>query len=92
MSTHVQVYREAPVALARHLVPGALIALGSVGYSATGGTFRLGQLNTAGQTTSLKSAVAGGPTFKANNTGGKPAGAFVTNNGVPPSRSTGRRR
>jgi hypothetical protein len=60
------------------------IALGSVGYSATGGTFRLGQLNTAGQTTSLKSAVAGGPTFKANNTGGKPAGAFVTNNGVPP--------
>jgi hypothetical protein len=60
------------------------IALGSVGYSATGGTFRLGQLNTAGQTTSLKSGSTAGTTLKVNNTGGKPAAAFLSNSGQPP--------
>jgi hypothetical protein len=60
------------------------IALGSVGYSATGGTFKLGKANTAGKTTALKSGNVSGPTLKVNNTGNRPAAAFLSNSGQPP--------
>ncbi len=75
----------------RHLSPSLVIscaalfiALGSVGYSATGGTFVLGKSNSASKTTQLKSGNAGGPTLKVTNTGGKPAAAFVTKSGKAP--------
>jgi hypothetical protein len=60
------------------------VALGGVGVAATGGNFILGQSNGAGNTTSLSSGVTSGATLSITNTGGKPAGRFSSNSGVPP--------
>jgi hypothetical protein len=60
------------------------LALGSVGYSATGGTFRLGQANTANKTTALKSGAATGPALKVTHTANRPAAAFVSKSGTAP--------
>ncbi len=75
----------------KHLSPSLVIsclalfiALGSVGYSATGGSFILGKSNSANKTTQLSSGNAGGPTLKVTNTGGRPAAAFITKPGKAP--------
>jgi hypothetical protein len=60
------------------------IALGSVGYAATGGNFILGQGNSAANTTGLSSSVATGPTLNVANGGGKSAARFATSAGVAP--------
>ncbi|TMJ93376.1 MAG: hypothetical protein E6G67_12555 [Actinobacteria bacterium] len=60
------------------------VALGGAGYAATGGTFILGATNSADKTSILSSGVTTGATFRALNSGGKPAASFVANVGVPP--------
>jgi hypothetical protein len=60
------------------------IALGSAGYSATGGNFILGQPNSAGATTSLTSGVSTAQTLIVENTAGKAAAKFITNGSAPP--------
>jgi hypothetical protein len=60
------------------------VALGGVGVAATGGTFILGQSNSANNTSALASGVTTGPTFELSNSGGKPAARFNTPSGVQP--------
>ncbi|HEY7197562.1 MAG TPA: hypothetical protein VH306_10265 [Gaiellaceae bacterium] len=81
--------------LRRRLSPSLLIslvalfvALGGVGYSATGGTFILGHANQGGGTSSLSSA-AHGPTLKVSNTGHRTAAFFKTRFGIPPFAVSG---
>src|SRR5439155_18072817 len=60
------------------------VSLGGAGYAATGGTFMLGQANSAANTSGLSSGVTTGPTLNLANTGGKPAAKFTANAGVAP--------
>jgi hypothetical protein len=60
------------------------MALGSVGYSATGGNFILGNANTAENTSALSSGVTTGPTMNVTNTGGRSAARFTANAGITP--------
>jgi len=60
------------------------IALGGAGMAATGGTFILGQQNTAQDTTLLSSDTATGATLRLANSGGHPAARFDVNNNVAP--------
>jgi hypothetical protein len=63
---------------------GVFIGLGGVGVAATGGTFILGQPNTADDTTSLNSGVTTGPTLELSNGGNRPAARFRAAPGVQP--------
>src|SRR5437762_6059215 len=60
------------------------VALGGAGYAATGGTFLLGQANSAANTSALSSGVTTGATLNLKNTGGQPAAKFTANTGVAP--------
>jgi hypothetical protein len=60
------------------------VALGGVGVAATGGNFILGQSNTAGATTALKSGVTTGPTLDLANIGGRAAARFTSDSNVQP--------
>src|SRR5262245_26834670 len=60
------------------------VALGDAGMAATGGTFILGQSNSADQTTALGSGVKTGPTLELSNDGNKPAARLNTASGVQP--------
>jgi hypothetical protein len=60
------------------------VALGGVGVAATGGTFILGQPNSADKTTALSSGVTTGPTLDLTNGGNRPAARFNTAGGVQP--------
>jgi hypothetical protein len=56
-----------------------------VAYAASGGTFFLGQTNTADQTTSLAGSPPTGPALAvANTTSGQPAASFTVNGKKPP--------
>jgi hypothetical protein len=63
------------------------MAMGGVGYSATGGTFILGQANTAGDQSSLSAKAAGKRTLKLTNTasaaGSSAAGFNVASGNAP---------
>ena len=60
------------------------VACGGVGVAATGGSFILGQSNSANNTSALASGVTTGPTLELSNSGGKPAARFNTPSGVAP--------
>ena len=60
------------------------VALGGTTYAATGGSFILGQSNTAGNTSDLTSGVTTGPTLNAVNTGGRSAARFNVDAGIQP--------
>jgi hypothetical protein len=77
--------------LRRRPAPGTImgglalfISLGGIGYAATGGSFILGQSNTAANTSSLSSGVTTGPSLNVTNTGGRSAARFTTNAGITP--------
>ena len=77
--------------LRRRPAPGTImgglalfITLGGVGYAATGGSFILGNANTAGNSSALSSGVTTGPTLNVTNTGGRSAARFTTNAGITP--------
>ena len=61
-----------------------LVALSGWGYAATGGSFVLGQSNSADATSSLSSTSTAGPALAVASTGGKPAAAFTVGTGVAP--------
>jgi hypothetical protein len=63
---------------------GVFLGLGGVGVAATGGNFILGQSNSAGATTGLKSGVKTGPTLDLANTGGRAAARFTSDSNVQP--------
>ncbi|MEO6351424.1 MAG: hypothetical protein ABIP53_12300, partial [Candidatus Limnocylindrales bacterium] len=64
------------------------VALGGTAYAATGGTFILGQKNSANVVTTLKSTSSSAVTLSVINTGGKPAAKFTANDGVAPFQVT----
>src|SRR5437016_4421778 len=65
-------------------IAALFVALGGVGYAATGGSFLLGKPNSADATSGLSSNVATGPTLDVANTGGKPAANFTGGSGAVP--------
>jgi hypothetical protein len=60
------------------------IALGGTTYAATGGSFILGQANTAANSSALRSGVTTGSTLNVTNTGGRSAARFTANAGITP--------
>ena len=60
-------------------IAALFVALGGVGYAATGGTFVLGASNSA-----LNSGVTTGASLNVVNTGGRPTTRFTVNAGIAP--------
>ena len=60
------------------------VALGGLGYAATGGSLILGRQNSTVGTTRLSSNSKRGPSLAVKNTGGQPAASFSVRSGVAP--------
>jgi hypothetical protein len=65
-------------------VAALFIALGGVGYAASGGGFHLGQTNTVSKSTHITAASKKAATLVLANTGGQPALSLSVASGVAP--------